>query len=184
MSGTSTTLYRFRIDLSDVDRGVYEQLDFRVAQHPSESLPYLLTRVLAFALNWQEGLEFSALGLGDYESPTISATHPNGRRELWIEIGNPSPRKLHKASKACPRVRVYTYKDPKSIVRESRGEEVHRAEQIEIFAFKSDVLDRLAKDLPKDARLSLLCNDQMLTIGLGDKTEATELRKVSLIEPE
>ncbi|MES3037442.1 MAG: YaeQ family protein, partial [Bdellovibrionota bacterium] len=46
-----STLYRFKIDLSDIERGVYEQLEFRVAQHPSESLVYLLTRVLAYVLN-------------------------------------------------------------------------------------------------------------------------------------
>ena len=40
----SATVYHFQIELSDVDRGVYEALDLRVARHPSESTPYLLTR--------------------------------------------------------------------------------------------------------------------------------------------
>jgi uncharacterized protein YaeQ len=65
----ASTLYRFRIDLSDVDRGVYETLDFRIAQHPSETTTYLLTRVLAYALNTQPGLEFSSGGLSDPDAP-------------------------------------------------------------------------------------------------------------------
>jgi len=44
------TIYRLQIELSDVDRGVYESLDLRLARHPSESMPYLLTRALAYAL--------------------------------------------------------------------------------------------------------------------------------------
>ena len=46
------TVHRFQIDLSDVDRGVYEALDLRVARHPSESVPYLLTRTLAARAIW------------------------------------------------------------------------------------------------------------------------------------
>src|ERR1700722_14698215 len=46
------TLYRFKLSVSDVDRGVYEDLDFRVPMHPSENAAYLLSRVLAYALNY------------------------------------------------------------------------------------------------------------------------------------
>jgi hypothetical protein len=38
-------MYHRQIELSDVDRGVYESLDLRVARHPSESARYLLMRV-------------------------------------------------------------------------------------------------------------------------------------------
>ncbi|MDQ3301441.1 MAG: YaeQ family protein, partial [Myxococcota bacterium] len=41
---------KFEIALADSDRGVYEQLEWRVAQHPSESERYLVARVLARAL--------------------------------------------------------------------------------------------------------------------------------------
>src|SRR5258707_1232333 len=92
------TLYRFRIELSDVDRGVYQPLDFRVAMHPSESPLFLVTRILAFALNTQEGLEFTPTGLSDPDEPCLRIANPRGGLSLWIEIGNPSARKLHKAA--------------------------------------------------------------------------------------
>ena len=47
----TATLYNFDIDLSDSDRGVYETVALRVAQHPSESDEYLIGRVLAYPLN-------------------------------------------------------------------------------------------------------------------------------------
>jgi YaeQ protein len=40
----SATIHHFQVTLSDVDRAVYEALDFRVARHPSESARYLTTR--------------------------------------------------------------------------------------------------------------------------------------------
>ena len=54
----SSTLYRFQIELSDIDRGVYESLDWRVACHPSEDSERMVVRVLARAIAHEEGLEF------------------------------------------------------------------------------------------------------------------------------
>ncbi|MDZ4663064.1 MAG: YaeQ family protein [Pseudomonadota bacterium] len=176
----STTLYRFRIDVSDIERGVYEKLDFRLAMHPSESMLYLLTRVLAFCLNTQEGLEFSRSGLSDPEGPSISANHANGRISLWIEIGNPSARKLHKAAKAAAQVKIYTYKDPEHILREAQSKEIHNSEKIEIYAFKPKFLEALGVDLPRDVRWQLLYDDQLLTISAGNKSEQTEIKRYKL----
>jgi uncharacterized protein YaeQ len=49
----SATVYHLQVDLSDVDRGVYEALDLRVARHPSETMRYLLTRVIAYCLCYE-----------------------------------------------------------------------------------------------------------------------------------
>src|SRR5262245_58429077 len=61
------TIYSFDIDLADADRSVYETLALRVARHPSESPEYLLTRVLAYALEFEEGIAFSTGGLSEPE---------------------------------------------------------------------------------------------------------------------
>ena len=55
-----STVHTFDIQLADVDRGVYETLALRVARHPSETDEYLLTRVLAYCLEYTEGIAFSA----------------------------------------------------------------------------------------------------------------------------
>jgi len=55
----SSTVYVFTVRLADADRGVYETLTLRVAQHPSESTDYLLTRLLAYCLEYTEGIAFS-----------------------------------------------------------------------------------------------------------------------------
>jgi uncharacterized protein YaeQ len=161
------TLYRFRIDVSDVDRGVYEALDFRAALHPSEVPIYLVTRVLAFALNTQEGLEFSAGGLSDPDAPALKVDDPQGGLRLWIEIGNPSARKLHKAAKASREVRVYTYKDPGLMLKDIAHEKVHEAERLKIFSFSQGFLERLVLGLEKDNAWSLLVSEGSLVVNFG-----------------
>lgn len=172
----STTLYRFRIDLSRVDDGVYENLDLRLAMHPSESMHYLITRVLAYALNAQEGLEFSRTGLADPDGPAVLVNHANGRISLWIEIGNPSSRKLNKATKAAAQVKVYTYKDPLLILRETKAKDIYKGSEVQIFSIDTKFLEKIGADLSKNATWSVLYNDKILTVN----NEQTELKEYKL----
>ena len=52
----TATVYNFDVQLSDVDRGVYESLAIRAARHPSETEEYLVTRVLAYCLEYTDVL--------------------------------------------------------------------------------------------------------------------------------
>src|SRR5579862_1928285 len=103
----SATMRRFEIALADSDREVYAELDLRVAQHPSESERYLVARVLARVLQHAEGLEFSKGGVSDDTEPALVQRDLRGDLVAWIEIGSPTPDRLHKASKLAPRVVVY-----------------------------------------------------------------------------
>jgi hypothetical protein len=55
----TSTVHQFLIDLADADRGVYESLQLRVARHASESEEFLVARVLAYCLEYQDGISFS-----------------------------------------------------------------------------------------------------------------------------
>lgn len=171
-------LYHFEVALSDVDRGIYQTLDFRLSQHPSENALYLLTRALAYPLSYQENLEFSPGGLADPDSPALLAKSAMGTLELCIEIGNPSAKRLHKASKAANQVVVYTYKNPDLIVKEVARETVHRAEQIQIFAFEQKFLESLEPHLKKNNRWSLLHQEGHLDLDTGGETFSTDVRKL------
>src|SRR5688500_12908182 len=129
----TATIYNFDIQLSDVDRGVYEPISVRVARHPSETEEYLLTRVLAYCLEYAEGIAFSK-GLAEPDEPAISIRDLTGALRAWIEVGTPDAARLHKASKAAPRVAVYMHKDPTNFVRQLAGERIHRADALEVLA--------------------------------------------------
>ena len=91
----TATIYNFDIDLSDSDRGVYETVALRVAQHPSESNEYLIARVLAYLLEYAEGIVFSR-GVSEPEEPMISVRDLTGKISSWIEIGTPDSARLHR----------------------------------------------------------------------------------------
>src|SRR5512143_3017983 len=121
---------RFEVALSDADRDVYDTLDLRVAQHPSESERYLVARVLARALEHAEGLEWAKGGVSDDEEPALVQRDLRGDLVAWIEIGSPTPERLHKATKRSPRVVVYTWKS--GLAEAIAERKVHRGDTIEI----------------------------------------------------
>ena len=118
----TATIYNLDIDLADSDRSVYETLALRVARHPSESPEYLVARVLAYAMEFTEGIEFSR-GICDPDDPAIAVRDLTGALRAWIDVGSPDAARLHKASKLAPRVAVYTHKDIGQIVRNLAGED-------------------------------------------------------------
>jgi uncharacterized protein YaeQ len=174
------TLYHLQIALSDVDRGLYEELDLRLARHPSESMPYLLTRALAYALLYEEGISFSKGGLSSAEEPPLSVRDLQGNLRSWVEIGTPSAERLHKASKASPRVVVFTQHDPRLIVREAGTREIHRVAEIEVYALDSRFLEKLGAVTDRNARWTLLRNDGVLYVTVGKETLTGEVTKHAL----
>jgi len=52
----TATIYNFDVQLADADRGVYETLAFKVAQQPSEADEHAMARVLAYCLEYTEGI--------------------------------------------------------------------------------------------------------------------------------
>jgi uncharacterized protein YaeQ len=165
----TATIYNFDIDLADADRGVYESLALRVARHPSESEEYLWTRVLAYAIEFVEGIEFSR-GLSDPDEPTICVRDLTGRLQVWIEIGSPDAARLHKAAKAAPRVVVYTHKDPEQLVGRLRGERIHRAEAIELWAVDRQLIAQLAARLDRRMTFAMSVTDRELYLSIGSDT--------------
>lgn len=174
-----STLHRFRLKLSDVDRGLYETLELRIARHPSEGDAYLLSRVIAYCLNYQEGIEVTG-GICATEEPALWVKDLTGIVLLWIEIGNPSARKLHKASKASRAVRVYTYRDPAILLTELGKEAIHRREMLQIFPISPKALQELASVLSRDNDWELLHTEGEVTVTALGKSVSFEVTALSL----
>src|SRR5918995_6077764 len=130
----TATIYAVTIDLADMDRGVYEALDLRVARHPSETAEYMLVRILAYCLEYQEGIALTE-GVSSGSEPALLVRDLTGRVTAWIEVGMPDAERLHRGSKRAGRVAVYTHRDVRQLLSQLEGEKIHRAEQIPIRAF-------------------------------------------------
>lgn len=162
-------MYNFEVGLSDVDRDIYESLAFRVARQPSETAEYLLTRVLAYCLEYGEGIAFSR-GLAEPDEPPLAIRDLTGALRTWIEIGAPDGARLHKASKASPRLVVYTHKDAALLVRQLASERIHRADAVEIYAIDHGLLAELAMRLERRMMFDLAVTDRHLFVTLGGAT--------------
>jgi uncharacterized protein YaeQ len=166
----TATLYSFEIELAHIDRGVYASLAFRIAQHPSETDDALLTRVLAYCLEYTDGLQFSAKGLSEPDEPPLAVRDAAGTILAWIDIGVPDADRLHKASKAAPRVAVYTHKDPARLVRLLEGERIHRRDSLEIYAVDRDLLTSWVQHLSRRMKFDLSITDGHICLVLDDIT--------------
>ena len=160
------TLYTFEITLNDADRGVYERLEFRLARHPSETAEYLLTRMLAYCLEYAEGLTVSK-GLSDPELPALLIRDLTGVLKVWIEVGLPEPARLHKAAKAAARVVVYPHKDVGALLARIQAAAVHRAEALEIRAIDPELIAALVVRLERRMNFDLTVSDRQLYLSLG-----------------
>ena len=155
------------MQLSHVDRGVYEALELRVARHPSETEDFLCARVLAFCLEHREGLAFSR-GLAEPDTPALEVRYLTGRLQAWIEVGAPDVARLHRASKASPRVAVYSHHGAERYWESLAGARIHRAEALELYAFDREMLNGLVERLERRMTLDLSVTDGMLYLTLGD----------------
>jgi len=81
-----TTVHALSVELADVDRGVYASLELRVARHPSETPEFLLTRLLAYCLEHQEGIAFTD-GVSAVDEPAVLVRDLTGKVTAWIEVG-------------------------------------------------------------------------------------------------
>ena len=163
------TIYNFEINLSDVDRGVYQPLSIKAAQHPSEADEYLVTRVLAYALEFTEGIAFSR-GIAEPDDPTIAVRDLTGAITAWIDIGAPDAARLHKASKAAPRVVVYSHRDRRTILKAIEGQRIHRLDALEIYLIDRELIAGLAARLDRRMSIDLSVTDRHLFVTVGGET--------------
>jgi uncharacterized protein YaeQ len=158
-------IHVFNVQLSHVDRGVYESLELRVARHPSESEESLCARVLAFCLEQRAGLAFSR-GLADPDQPALEVRDMTGAMQEWIEVGAPGAARLHRASKAAGRVVVYTHHDAERYWASLAGERIHNAESLELYALDRALVAALVARLERRMAFELSVTDGVLYLTL------------------
>jgi uncharacterized protein YaeQ len=90
------TLYDFQLSLSNVDRGVEQQLAFKLPRHPSELMERTWLKVLAFCWLWEERLQFGP-GLGEPDAPDLETRDYTNVVTRWVRVGKGDPQKVQRA---------------------------------------------------------------------------------------
>ncbi|MBF6351070.1 YaeQ family protein [Nocardia flavorosea] len=171
------TLHTFAVHLSDVDRGVYQELELRLARHPSETAEFLVTRLVAYCLEYEDGIAFSDGGVSATDEPAVLVRDLTGQITAWIEVGAPDADRVHRASKLAGRVAVYTHRDPAKVRAALTGKRIHRVETIPLYSLDRPFVDAAAAALVRrntatvsvlERRLYLELNGTDLTTEIGE----------------
>lgn len=175
----TATIYNFEVELADSDRNVYESLALRVAQHPSEADEYLIARVLAYLLEYREGIEFSR-GVSEPDEPTLSVRDLTGTITTWIEIGTPDSTRLHKAAKAAGRVAVYCHKEGAQWLKGLAAAGIHRAGEIELYAIDRALIAQLVAHLDRRMAFSVSITDREIYLSIGNDNLTGKVERLQL----
>ena len=159
------TIHNITVALSDVDRGIYETLDLRMARHPSESMRFLVTRLFAYALSYEEGIAFSKGGISSTDEPPVSIRDLTGVLVAWIDVGSPAAPRLHKATKAAKRVSLFTCADVSYLERE----EIHKKDEIAVTSLDASFVDTLAERIDRRAEIEIVRTGGALYVTIGSK---------------
>ncbi len=160
------TIYTFTGQLADIDRGVYETIDIRVARHPSETDEFMLTRVLAYLLEFEEGISFGG-GIASTDEPAVLVRDLTGALTAWIEVGAPDAARLHTGSMQAPRTVVYTHRDPAKVAAAWAGRRIHRAEEIRLLSFTPGFIDAAAATLERRNQITLSITERRAYLDLN-----------------
>jgi uncharacterized protein YaeQ len=103
-----STIFKIELQLADLDRGYYQTHALTLARHPSETDERMMVRVIAFALQAHEALEFGK-GLSADDEPDLWRKDLTGAIEQWIEVGLPDEKRIRRACGRADQVIVLTY---------------------------------------------------------------------------
>ncbi|MEU0545970.1 YaeQ family protein [Nocardia sp. NPDC005978] len=176
----SATLHNFSVQLADIDRGVYEDLELRLARHPSENDEFMLTRLLAYCLEYEEGIAFSDGGVSATKEPAVLVRDLTGRVTAWIEIGSPDADRVHRGSKLADRTAVYTHHDPAKVLAQLSGKKIHRARDITLVNFEPDFIEKAVEAIQRRNAVSISITEGDLYLDLNGSSFKTVIEKRTL----
>lgn len=170
----NATIYNLTVELADIDRGVYETLDLRMARQPSESPEYMLMRLVAYCLEYTEGIAFTQ-GVAAGDEPAVYVRDLTGQVKAWIEVGLPDAERLHRGSKMAGRAAVYTHRDVEQLLAQYAGKKIHNAAAIPIYALHRRFVEEVAALIDRRSSLAFSITDRELYITIGNRTFSTPL---------
>ena len=129
----------------------------------------MLVRILAYCLEYEEGIELTP-GLSSADEPALVIRDLTGRITAWIEVGLPDAERVHRGSKLAGRVTVYTHRDVRQLLAQLAGGKIHRAEAVRIRAFDRATIDEIADLIDRRSSFALTVSGGELHLSFTDRT--------------
>lgn len=171
----TATVYNLDTELADIDRGVYETFAVRMARQPSETAEYMLTRYLAYCLEFVEGIELTEGVAAGGDEPAVVVRDLTGRLTAWIEVGMPGAERVHRGSKKADRVAVYTHRAIGQVLAQLGGQGIHRAADIPVYEFGAGFIGEVAATIDRRAGVSVSVTERQLYLEVDGRTFNTAI---------
>ncbi len=171
------TIFKAHLEISDLERQYYGSHALTVALHPSETEARMMIRLLAFALYADEQLQFTR-GLSSVEEPDLWQKSLSGELELWIDLGQPDPRRLRQACGRAARVVAVTYDNRAAEVwwRKNR-DELEKLRNLTVLHLAVSDQDGLAALASRNLLLQLTISDSIIWLTADDRTLEISLKR-------
>jgi len=157
------TIYKFDLQIADLDNGRYEDCSETVALHPSETLERMMVRILVFGLNYRSGLQFTK-GLSTQDEPDLWRHADDGQLVQWIELGQASVDRIRKGVSRAQQVDLYAYGKEKPVWWTKTGDELSRMPKLSVYAFNWEQVSKLPELVERSMSLSLTITDGHLML--------------------
>ena len=168
------TVFKAELQIADMDRHYYNTHSLTIAQHPSENDERMMVRLLAFALNANDNLQFTK-GLCEDDEPELWQVNFSDEIELWIDLGQPDEKRMKKACSRSQKVLLYTYQNKSATVWwEQNKNKLQRYSNLSVFNVADESVAALAKFTERTMRLQ--CNIQDGQVWLGNDEGMVEVK--------
>lgn len=171
------TIYKANLSLSDMDRNLFGDFNLTIALHPSETIERMMVRILAFCYRAAENLTFTK-GLSSMEEPDLWLKHDNGTILEWIEVGQPAPDRLKKASGQSQSVKVFSYGRGMDVWWKTNSAAIRALPKVSIQYFAADELQALAALADKTMNLTVTITEAIAYVSTATDSLAISLREM------
>jgi len=171
------SIYKVRLQLSDMDRGVYGEHLLTIARHPSETDERMMMRVLAYALHTPADSNRGALELAkslwDTDEPDLWQKDLTGEIVQWIDVGQPDERRIMRASPRAERVVVLSYASSTPVWWSNISSKISRARNVAVWQIEAVHSLALAALAQRSMQLQISVQDGSLWV--SDTTSTVEI---------
>lgn len=164
-----STIFKAELQITDMDRNYYQDHQLTMARHPSENDERMMVRLLAFALNASESLQFTR-GLSSEDEPEIWQKSMSDEIEVWIDLGQPDEKRIRKACGRAREVVIYTYQQRSSEVWwEQQRNKLERFDNLGIVNISDESVALLGQMAQRAMRLQCTIQDGQLWFSNGEQ---------------
>lgn len=166
------TIFKASLNVADLDRHYYAEHALTLARHPSETDQRMMVRLVAYALNAHERLEFGR-GLSAEDEPALWLKDLTGAVDTWIEVGQPDERILRRACGRAERVIVYLYSgNSAAIWWQGLASKLAGLANLSVYELDPDAVQALADAVERTMDLQCTIQDGEALFSAGEQSVA------------